>query len=118
MKKILSGEAVTMKTGSGKLVLTNEDVLKYKKAILIKHHTLPDDFLAIAATSCSGIVTIVGGMASHASIVAREFDKPCIINCPELEIELDNKRIKIGEEYYPVGTELIVDGMTGGIYLK
>ncbi|GAH81816.1 unnamed protein product [marine sediment metagenome] len=55
MKKILSGEAVTMKTGSGKLVLTNEDVLKYDKAILIKHHTLPEDLPAVAKSN--GIIT-------------------------------------------------------------
>jgi len=121
MKKILFGQAATDKTVSGKIVLNTRDVIKAKekgeKVILVKHHTTEDDFEALQY--CEGILTNVGGLCSHASIVARELGKGCIINCDELEINENKKQIKVeGGQIVSVGTNIILDGFTGNIYLK
>lgn len=121
MKKILYGQAATNKTVSGKIVLNNQEAIelheKGDKMILVKHHTTPDDFDALMC--CTGVITNVGGLCSHASINAREFNKGCIINCNDLEIDLKNDQIKtIGGQIIPSGTNIILDGYTGNVYLK
>lgn len=117
MKKILQGQATTKITVSGKIVLTNEDAINSKEpVILFKHHTLPEDFDAVLASK--GIVTVVGGTLSHASIVAREFNKGGIIACDKLKIDLNNSKIIINNETIPAGTMVTIDGTTGSVYLK
>lgn len=117
MELVLKGDAVTMFTGTGKLVLRNEDVLNSKEdCILVKHHTTPDDLMAI--DKAKGVITVVGGTASHASIVARELQKPCIINCRGLKIDLDGRRISHPTGYIPEGRRITVDGLSGGIYVR
>ena len=121
MKQILFGQAATDKTVSGKIVLNNRDAIKeYKrgnKVILVKHHTTPDDFEALQCSE--GTVTNVGGLCSHASIVSREFNKGCIINCDDLKIDENKKQIKVqGGQIIPAGTNILLDGYTGNVYLK
>lgn len=121
MKKILFGQAATDKTVSGKIVLNTREAIeaheKGDKVILVKHHTTPDDFDALMISE--GVLTNVGGLCSHASITAREFGKGCIINCDELEINENKKQIKVeGGQIIPSGTNIILDGYTGNVYLK
>ncbi len=117
MEKILEGQAVNEITKSGKIVLTNEDALNSSEpVILIKHHAMPEDTEAIIAAS--GIVTIVGGTLSHASIVAKEFQKACLIGCEGLSIDLHRNIIQIKNRIIPAGSEVVVDGLTGSVYLK
>ena len=106
-----------MLTASGAIALTHEDVLKSKvPTILFKHHTDLDDTIIIPRIN--GIITIVGGSLSHASIVAREYNKACLVDCQGLKIDLEKKGIEIGGKFYPAGTNVILDGTTGGVYLK
>lgn len=117
MKKILQGESATQITASGKIVLTSEEALNSKEpVILFKHHTMPEDLEAIVASK--GVVTIVGGTLSHASIVAREFNKAGVIACEDLTIDLENNQLNINGQIIPAGTMVTVDGMTGGVFLK
>ena len=117
MKKILQGQAATKITVSGKIVLTNkDDIESIEPVILFKHHTEPDDLQAVLASG--GIVTVVGGTLSHASIVAREFNKGGIIACKDLVINLEGNYIKIGNQIVHAGTPVFVDGTTGSVYLK
>jgi len=117
MEKILDGEMATLITASGKIALTNEEVLNSKEpVILFKHHTEEDDLQAIM--KAKGIVTIVGGTLSHASIVAREFRKACLIDCKDLEINLEENQIKIKDNFFPAGTMVTVDGATGNVFKK
>lgn len=117
MKKILEGQAVTDRTVSGKIVLTNEEIENSTEPIILfRHHTMPEDFDALMKVE--GVVTVVGGTLSHASITAREFNKAGIIACDNLEIDLENNQIKIKNDIYPAGTLVTVDGLTGSVYLK
>jgi len=117
MKQILKGQAVTTRTVSGRIVVTDEDIEKAKEpVILFRHHTVPDDFDILMKVV--GVVTTVGGTLSHASITAREFDKGGIIACDDLEIDKENNQIKIGKETYPAGTLVTIDGATDSVYLK
>lgn len=117
MKKILEGQSVTMKTISGKIVIKDEDVEKAKEpVILFRHHTIPDDFEILMKVV--GVVTTVGGTLSHASIIAREFDKGGIISCDDLEVDIENNQIKINNDIYPAGTQVTIDGASGSVFLK
>ncbi len=117
MENILEGDVGNKVTKSGAIVITSEDVLKSDvPVILFKHHTDTDDFKAVM--NAAGVVTIVGGSLSHASVVAREFDKACLIDCQELVINPIKNGITIKNKFYPAGTEVVVDGMTGTVYLK
>ena len=69
--------------------------------------------MALAA----GILTASGGRTSHAAVVARQLDKVCLVACPELEIDLDNRRCKIGGTSLGEGDALSLDGNTGAVYL-
>lgn len=117
MQKILQGQAATTITVSGKIVLTNKDAIESTEpVILFKHHTEPDDLQAVLASG--GVVTVVGGTLSHASIVAREFNKGGIIACDDLVINLEQNQIEVGNQIIPAGTPVFVDGMTGSVFLK
>ena len=117
MEKILDGERATLITASGRIALTNEEVLNSKEpTILFKHHTEEGDLQAVM--KAEGIVTIVGGTLSHASVVAREFRKACLVDCKDLKINLEENQIEIKDNFFPIGTMVIVDGVTGSVFLK
>lgn len=117
MEKILDGEMATLITASGRIVLTNEEVLNSKEPVIFfKHHTEEDDLQAVM--KAKGIITIVGGTLSHASVVAREFRKACLINCKDLKIDLEKNQIEIKDKFFPAGTMVIVDGTTESVFLK
>lgn len=117
MEKILEGDVGNLITKSGAIVLTNEDVMSSQTpTILFKHHTDVNDSEAVMRAE--GVVTIVGGSLSHASIVAREFQKACLIDCQDLVINPRKNGITVNNKFYPAGTQVVVDGMTGAVYLK
>ena len=91
MKLIAEGQVASNIAATGIIVLDSDDAIcrsrKGEKVILVKEFTQPEDTLAI---ECSvGVITIIGGLTSHASITAREFNKACIINVSDIEI-VDN----------------------------
>jgi pyruvate,orthophosphate dikinase len=114
MQKIIEGTPATLITASGKICL-NEDKVS-NDSILVCHHTDYDSYEAIM--KCKGILTQVGGTLSHASIVARELKKACLIDCKGLDIYLNSREIICNGMKIKEGTMITIDGATGSVYLK
>ncbi len=86
-----------------------------RNVILVRPETRPDDVHGMLAAN--GVVTTKGGRTSHAALVARQFGKPAVVGVSEIEIDLDNHLMKIGEDLIiKEGECLSIDGNTGLIY--
>ncbi len=81
--------------------------------ILVRTETTPDDIHGII--EARGVLTAHGGMTSHAAVVARGMGKPCISGCEELSIDLDARRIRLGEHELAEGDVVTIDGGTGDV---
>ncbi len=86
-----------------------------KDVILVRPETRPDDVHGMLAAN--GVVTSKGGRTSHAALVARQFGKPAVVGVSEIEIDLDNHLMQIGDDLIiKEGESLSIDGNTGLIY--
>jgi len=86
-----------------------------KAVILVRPETRPDDVHGMLAAK--GVVTSKGGRTSHAALVARQFGKPAVVGVDEIEIDLDNRRMYVGEDLtIKEGEYLSIDGNMGLIY--
>jgi len=85
-----------------------------KEVILVRPETRPDDVHGMLAAK--GVVTSKGGRTSHAALVARQFGKPAVVGVEDIEIDLDNHLMKIGDLVIKEGDYLSIDGNTGQIY--
>lgn len=86
-----------------------------KDVILVRPETRPDDVHGMLAAN--GVVTSRGGRTSHAALVARQFGKPAVVGVSEIEIDLDNHLLKIGDDLViKEGAWLSIDGSSGLIY--
>lgn len=86
-----------------------------RNVILVRPETRPDDVHGMLAAK--GVVTSKGGRTSHAALVARQFGKPAVVGVSEIEIDLDNHLMRIGEDLViEEGAYLSIDGNTGLIY--
>lgn len=83
--------------------------------ILMRVETSPEDIESMVVAR--GIVTAKGGMTSHAAVVARGMGKCCVAGCGEIYIDEANRQFSIGDESYPEGTWISIDGSTGHLYL-
>ncbi|MFQ5398275.1 MAG: pyruvate, phosphate dikinase [Anaerolineae bacterium] len=86
-----------------------------KKVIMVRPETKPDDVHGMLASQ--GILTSRGGRTSHAALVARQFGKPAVVGVSELEIDLDNRQMCVGELVIEEGEWISVDGTEGLVYL-
>lgn len=118
--KILStGLAASPGAAYGKLVFSAEDAIKRKEdgeqdLILVRNETSPEDIDGMQAVN--GVLTIRGGMTSHAAVVARGMGKCCVSGCSELKInELANKLV-IGDLELGTNDYISIDGSTGKVY--
>lgn len=109
---------------SGKIALSSQKAMEMKdagiKAILVRHETSPEDIQGMDASQ--GILTALGGMTSHAAVVARGMGKSCIVGCSDLLISYRDKKLNFisatGSEILLVeGDEITLDSNTGEIYL-
>ena len=118
IKPLVTGLPASPGAVTGHIYLTVEDAIKKAKegsnTILVRSETSPEDIEAMKYAS--GIVTVHGGMTSHAAVVARGIGKCCICGCTDITIDETNKIIKIGGKIYEEGTEISLDGTTGNIY--
>ena len=98
----------------GQIVFSAEQAHRYKKTILVRRETSPDDIKGMI--SAQGILTACGGMTSHAAVVARGMGKCCVVGCHSMEIDVDKKECVIGKARLKEGDFITLDGSTGEIY--
>ena len=118
-KKIANGLAASPGAGSGKIYFTSESATAHDKdgedTILVRLETSPEDIEGMQ--HARGILTIRGGMTSHAAVVARGMGRACVCGCGELKIDEDAKTLttKDGNVYHE-GDYISIDGSTGNVY--
>jgi pyruvate, orthophosphate dikinase len=86
-----------------------------ENVILLRPITSPQDIKGML--SANGIVTAKGGALSHAAVVSRALDKPCIVGCEGIDIDLDARTFTVGGETYPEGTAISIDGVDGRVFV-
>lgn len=115
---LVAGVAASPGHATGVAVLESdravEKVASGRNVILVRPTTSPLDVRGMLHSQ--GIVTARGGSASHAAVVARALDKPCIVGCGELEIDEDARTFKVGARIFSEGDEISIDGKSGKIY--
>lgn len=82
--------------------------------ILVREDASTADIQGLAA--CRGVLTAGGGRTSHAAVVARQLGRVCLVACPDLHIDLEQRRCRIGDESLAEGSFLSLDGDSGGVY--
>ena len=102
----------------GKIYITVEDAVKEakkgNKTILVRTETSPEDIEAMNYSE--GILTVHGGMTSHAAVVARGIGKCCVSGCQDIIIDEKNKIVKINNKIYEEGSYISLNGTTGEVY--
>ena len=116
---LTTGLAASPGAATGKLYFSAEDVASAKekgeKTILVRLETSPEDIQGMK--DAEGILTIRGGMTSHAAVVARGMGRCCICGCGTIGIDEKGKRIKMPDgSIYHEGDSLSLDGATGNVY--
>ena len=102
----------------GQIVFTAEDAKAWKaagkKVVLVRLETSPEDIEGMKASQ--GILTVRGGMTSHAAVVARGMGTCCVSGCSAIAMDEENKRFVLAGKEYHEGDEISIDGTTGKIY--
>ncbi|SDY15328.1 pyruvate, phosphate dikinase [Lachnobacterium bovis] len=102
----------------GKVVFTADDAVEWanrgEDVILVRLETSPEDITGMK--SAQGILTVRGGMTSHAAVVARGMGECCVAGCGDITMDEENKRFKLGGKEYHEGDIISIDGSTGNIY--
>ena len=114
------GKALPASPGAacGKIVFSAEDAKAWKergeKVVLVRLETAPEDIEGMKASQ--GILTVRGGMTSHAAVVARGMGKCCVSGCGDIKMDEENKQFELAGKVYHEGDWLSIDGSTGNIY--
>ena len=102
----------------GQIVFTAEDAETWnaqgKKVILVRLETSPEDITGMKASQ--GILTVRGGMTSHAAVVARGMGTCCVSGCGDINMDEENKKFTLAGKTFVEGDEISIDGSTGNIY--
>ena len=102
----------------GKVVFTAEDAVEWnergEKVVLVRLETSPEDITGMKAAQ--GILTVRGGMTSHAAVVARGMGTCCVSGCGEIKMDEENKKFELAGKIYNEGDYISIDGSTGNIY--
>ena len=119
-KAAVMGKALGASPGaaSGKVVFTAEDAKAWaergEKVVLVRLETSPEDIEGMKAAQ--GILTVRGGMTSHAAVVARGMGKCCVSGCGEIKMDEENKKFELAGKTYVEGDWISLNGSTGDIY--
>ena len=117
-QKIATGLAASPGAACGKIVFTAEKAIEKaregEKIILVRLETSPEDIEGMDLAQ--GILTVRGGMTSHAAVVARGMGKCCVCGCGEIEINEKENSMKIAGKTYREGDYISIDGSTGNVY--
>ena len=102
----------------GKIVFTADDAEAWKargeKVVLVRLETSPEDITGMKASQ--GILTVRGGMTSHAAVVARGMGTCCVSGCSAINMDEENKKFELAGKTYKEGDWISIDGSTGNIY--
>ena len=102
----------------GKIVFNADDAIEWKKrgekVVLVRLETSPEDITGMKAAQ--GILTVRGGMTSHAAVVARGMGTCCVSGCGEIAMDEANKKFTLGGKTFHEGDPISIDGSTGKIY--
>ncbi len=102
----------------GKVVFTADDAVEWaakgEKVVLVRLETSPEDITGMKAAQ--GILTVRGGMTSHAAVVARGMGTCCVSGCGEIKMDEENKRFTLDGKLFTEGDCISIDGTTGKIY--
>ena len=102
----------------GKVVFTADDAVEWaargEKVVLVRLETSPEDITGMKAAQ--GILTVRGGMTSHAAVVARGMGTCCVSGCGEIAMDEENKKFTLAGKTFTEGSEISIDGTTGNIY--
>ena len=102
----------------GKIVFTADDAKEWKargeKVVLVRLETSPEDIEGMKAAQ--GILTVRGGMTSHAAVVARGMGTCCVSGCSEIVMDEENKKFTLAGKTFHEGDYISIDGSTGNIY--
>ena len=103
---------------TGKVVFTAEDACDWaargEKVVLVRLETSPEDITGMKASQ--GILTVRGGMTSHAAVVARGMGTCCVSGCGDIIMDEENKQFVLAGKTYHEGDYISIDGSTGNIY--
>ena len=112
------GLAASPGAACGRIVFTAEDAKAWKargeKVVLVRLETSPEDIEGMKAAE--GILTVRGGMTSHAAVVARGMGECCVSGCQDIIMDEENKKFTLGGKVFKEGDWLSIDGSTGNIY--
>ena len=113
------GKALPASPGAaaGKIVFSAEDAEEWaargEKVVLVRLETSPEDIVGMKAAQ--GILTVRGGMTSHAAVVARGMGRCCVSGCSEIAMDEANKQFTLAGKTYHEGDAISLDGSTGNI---
>lgn len=115
---IAKGLPASPGAGCGKVYFTAEDAKfaadRGEKVVLVRLETSPEDIEGMVVSE--GILTVRGGMTSHAAVVARGMGTCCVAGCGELDVNEEEKYFKAGDSIYREGDYISIDGSTGNVY--
>ena len=113
------GLAASPGAAAGRVVFTASEAKKWadggEKVILVRLETSPEDIEGMAVAR--GILTVRGGMTSHAAVVARGMGTCCVAGCGAIRIDEENNRFELGGKTFNQGDWISLDGTTGNIYI-
>src|SRR6185437_9062260 len=122
LKKIATGNAASPGAAVGRAAFTSEDAVELSASgpvILVRKETTPDDIHGMDVAK--GILTAVGGLTSHAAVVARGMGRPCVVGASSIEVNERNKTMTVAidgkKQVVKEGEWISLDGSTGEVYL-
>ena len=117
-KAIGKGLGASPGAAFGKVVFTADDAVKWaekgEKVVLVRLETSPEDITGMKAAQ--GILTVRGGMTSHAAVVARGMGTCCVSGCGDIHMDEANKKFTLAGKTFHEGDQISIDGTTGNIY--
>jgi len=112
---LVTGLAASPGAATGKVYFSSEKIKENNGGILVRLETSPEDIEGM--NIADGILTVRGGMTSHAAVVARGMGRCCICGCGSLDLDEEKKEFRVGDVLVTEGDYISLNGSTGDVYL-
>jgi len=112
---LVTGLAASPGAATGRVYFTSEKIKENNGGILVRLETSPEDIEGM--NIADGILTVRGGMTSHAAVVARGMGRCCICGCGSLDLDEERKEFRVGDVLVSEGDYISLNGSTGNVYL-